>query len=231
VDRGLPTGTVISSWIDASLGAIVARLEALGIRDDTVIIFASDHQSIGKFTCYEGSRSPCIVNWSGLPGRAVSSSALVSNIDLAPTIFDICRIEPAAEMDGRSFLPVLTGATDQVRDSLLLETAYCRAVVAADRWKYIAMRFPPAEMEKVRAGEPYHTNGTGMAGYWRTNRETVAAYPNMGQFDQLYNLREDPAEATNLFGEANHSARAGAMQNLLRRELASLPYPFAELTD
>ena len=229
---GLPSGTVVASWIDAGVGAIVTKLEELGLRDDTIVIFTSDHQSIGKFTCYEGSRSPCIVSGAravGTPGRG--TQALVANIDLAPTIFDLCGVRGQESLDGTSFAPVLQGKADQVRDSLLLETACCRAVVTADRWKYIATRFSPQEIAKICAGSPFFTNGTGLQGYWRNNPETVKAYPNMGQFNQLYDLKGDPRETTNLYEAKQRTNRVTRLREQLREQLAKLPLAFAEFAD
>ena len=61
----------------------------MGIDEDTLVIFTSDHQSRGKFTTYEGSRVPFLARWpNGIPaGRTVE--ALAANIDVAPTLVEL----------------------------------------------------------------------------------------------------------------------------------------------
>jgi arylsulfatase A-like enzyme len=109
--------------VDDGVGRIVAELERLMLRDDTVIFFFSDNGGYGPATdmdplwgykgnYYEGGiRVPLFVNWPGVvaPGR---SSEPVIGLDLFPTIVEIAGAElPEQPQDGHSLVPLLKGET------------------------------------------------------------------------------------------------------------------------
>ena len=84
-----PEGAATAMWIDASVGAILDRLDRHGLARDTLVVYSSDNgHHPGKFTAYEeGSRLPLVIRWpAGLPAGTVSQ-ALASTVDLAPTIY------------------------------------------------------------------------------------------------------------------------------------------------
>ena len=127
------------------------RLEELKLLDNTLVIVFSDNNQRGKETLYEGgARVPLLMMW---PRRFKAGSVcdrIVANTDFAPTIFDACGITPppGMKLDGRSILPVLADAKAPWRDALLLENGNTRAVVT-DRWKYVALRYPPDVQAKI----------------------------------------------------------------------------------
>ena len=110
--------------IDDQIGEILAALERRGMRDDTVIIFSSDHgEMLGdhgrydKTLPYEGAlRIPLIVSGPGLPENQVSD-ALVELNDLNPTICEMAGLPEQPDIDARSIMPVLTGETDIHREA------------------------------------------------------------------------------------------------------------------
>ena len=131
----------MATWLDDSIGAVLSRLEALDLTENTLVILASDHGNRGKESVYEAARSPMIIRWPAQLRPHSVSHALVGNIDIAATILDAVGDSPEG-LDGKSFLPLLRGETDQHRDSLMLEMSVSRALVT-ERWKYIANRPPP----------------------------------------------------------------------------------------
>lgn len=112
--------------MDARLGRIFAKLEALGLRDDTVVVFQSDNGhsteerahfgggSAGglrgaKFSLTEGGiRVPAIVSWPGKIAQGVSRDALGHACDWLPTLAELAGLPaPRNRIDGRSLAPLL----------------------------------------------------------------------------------------------------------------------------
>ena len=108
------------SFIDSWIGVILDELERLGLREDTLVLYTSDHGELlgdhwaaGKDCFYEGAaRVPLVVSWPGrLPSGAVREH-LVGLTDVVPTVLDAAGIEPAPAAalglapDGVSLLPV-----------------------------------------------------------------------------------------------------------------------------
>jgi len=117
--------------IDEGVGAILEALEETGLLEDTVVIFTSDNgYQLGehrirasKGWVYEESiHVPLIVRGPGLP-RGVSVDALVSNVDLAPTIVELSGAAPGLAMDGRSLVPLIRDPGLRWYRELLLEGA------------------------------------------------------------------------------------------------------------
>ncbi len=98
--------------VDDMIEAIRQELGRLGEREQTLVVFTSDngyvwgeHGWIDKRLPYTNSiQVPLLIRWAGhLPGRAVDSR-LVTNVDLAATIFDVAGVTPGHTLDGRSLL-------------------------------------------------------------------------------------------------------------------------------
>ena len=232
-----------ATWIDDSVGAILGKLQDLGLSENTMVVFASDHQSRGKYACYEGARVPCVIRWPGHIPAGSRTDALCANLDMAATCIEMAGGTPPADMnrDGRSLLPLLTeGETpSDWRDALLLEVSNIRAVVT-NRWKYIANR-PPEEMMKKMEAEARRLKSTdklrrvGWSGRenWMEQQPGVA-YANNRWFadyfdrDQLYALHADVFEQNNLAGRDRHADVLEDMKNRLSELLKPLPHTFGE---
>jgi arylsulfatase A-like enzyme len=219
-----------SIWLDDGVGALLERLDDLGLAQKTFVLLASDNGNLGKFTCYdEGARVPMVARWRGVIPAGAVCDKLVSNLDFAPTVLQIAGVDPPPRMvlDGQSILTALEGDPSYRRESLFLEITTERAVVTDDGFKYIAVRYPPQVQEQVDRGkkfnhfcEPFpsatHTFGA------------VERYPGYFDQDQLYDLNTDPEERENLVAEPAQRIRLGRMKELLRRYSATLPHTFGE---
>jgi Arylsulfatase A and related enzymes len=103
------------SFLDAQVGRVLAELDRLGLADDTVIVFWSDHgfhlgehALWGKSSNYElDARAPLIVAAPRLPQPGVSAPGLVEFIDIYPTVTALCGLPPRDELQGRSLVPLL----------------------------------------------------------------------------------------------------------------------------
>ena len=112
--------------LDRSVGRLRAKLEGLGIADNTVIILTGDNGGLdrhgsgrptenrpirdGKGSAYEGGvRVPAIVHWPGVtPAGAISAEPVIT-VDYYPTVLDIAAVEAATDhtIDGVSLVPIL----------------------------------------------------------------------------------------------------------------------------
>jgi arylsulfatase A-like enzyme len=222
---------VAAVWLDEHVGVVLRRLDELGIADNTVVFLASDNGRNGKFASYDGgARAVMLARWKGVTPVGSVADKLASNVDLAPTILDICGIHPPADyqMDGVSFLPMLKGDAGYRRESVFLEITTERAVVTDDGFKYIAVRFPPDIQKEVDRGRKYAHWGQPIA-----ESNTMGAdkdYPGYFDPDQLYDLKADPGEQKNLAREPAHRDRLQTMKKLLRDYSSRLPHQFGEFT-
>ncbi|MGH2924249.1 MAG: sulfatase family protein [Solirubrobacterales bacterium] len=116
--------------VDEAVNRIVSMLAIKGILNETYIIFTSDngymqgqhrlHQ--GKFVAYDPSaKVPLLLRGPGLP-TGVTSSELVSNVDIVKTILDMSGASPQITVDGRSMLPFALDPERRTRRPLLFET-------------------------------------------------------------------------------------------------------------
>lgn len=102
-----------TSWLDAVVGAVLAELDARGLRDDTLVVFVSDNgkdaaqdiagEGQGKGTLYEmGFRQPVILSWPGHLPEGVTRDDLVSSLDIPPTLLDYAGADALEDGPGQS---------------------------------------------------------------------------------------------------------------------------------
>ncbi len=171
-DTALANYYRLVAGVDAAVGMIRAGLEREGLAESTVIIFTSDngyncgaHGFGDKVLPYEeGSKSPLLIYDPRLP-RANAGTvchAITGNVDMAPTLCALAGVEPPADIDGKSLLPLLTNPTGQVHDVLPLfnfwgaRSAQSMAVVTPE-WKYIYWYYGGDGMQPVE--ELFHVGG------------------------------------------------------------------------
>ncbi|MHA6481352.1 sulfatase-like hydrolase/transferase [Paenibacillus sp. strain BS8-2] len=119
------------SYVDDQIGMLLQQLEDNGMRDQTIVILTSDH---GDFAGEHGAvekwdtmfydcliRVPLIIRYPGQLLSGQNTDAMVENIDIAPTILDLCGLEVPDWMQGRSLRGVLTGAETSHRDAVFCE--------------------------------------------------------------------------------------------------------------
>jgi arylsulfatase A-like enzyme len=233
----------MGTWQDDSVGAILRKLEELGVADNTMVIHISDHQSRGKYTCYEGARVPAAIRWPGKIRAGTRIDALCANIDIHATLIEAAGGAVPGDLgDGRSLLPLLLGSGQPPadwRDSLFLEISNIRAVVTKD-WKFIAnrttgkirdaieadVRAAAAENRPRRVGWEGSPDPKGKGVRYASDR----AFPAYFDPDQLYDLRSDWLEQRNLASDPAHAGQLAKMKDLLRTYLARLPHSFGEFT-
>jgi arylsulfatase len=183
--------------IDAQVGRVLEALERTGQRDNTIVIFTSDHGEMlgdhgiylkGPYFYEPAIRVPLIISCPRLipPGRR--SPALLELIDLAPTVLDAAGLPRAAGIQALSLWPLLTGAADPDR---LHDDVYCEY--------YHAL--------------PCHSDPAAYATMLRDERYKLVAIHGR-EPGELYDLERDPAETHNLWEAAEYQTLKLA---LLRR--------------
>lgn len=227
----LPENAAQSAWIDDSVGAVLDRLDRLGLAENTLVIYASDNgPAPGKFTAYElGARLPLIVRWPArLPAGRVSRE-LISTVDLPATIYAACGVTPPAEarLDGADRLASLAGTAPGPAD-VLIEIASTRAVVSADGWKYLAVRHGPEAQAEADRGVKHTQWGQKADGTEHHTYGAEKAFAHYWAKDQLFELGKDPDEKRNLAASPEARERLAALQARLKEYSARLPSSFGE---
>jgi arylsulfatase A-like enzyme len=218
--------------VDDSIGAILRKLTELGIADNTLIVFTSDHGSNMKGSLFnvDGVCVPWIMRWPRCISAGTECDRLVQNIDLAPTFFDLAGAEVPDKyiMDGRSLQPVFGGEKPRRwRDHLYFEMGSARGVCTKD-WKYIAVRYSKERIDQIKKVRPESLPKL-MAYIGRMGIGTRGARnPGFFDYDQLYDLRKDPKEQRNLAADPRHDKKLKMMQGILKGYLESFGRPFGE---
>lgn len=126
--------------IDDQLGRLLDHLEEIGQLDNTLIVFHSDHgEMLGDHgLLYKGCRFfeglvhvPMIFAWAGRLRAGLRSPALVELVDIAPTLLDAAGVTRPPGMQGRSLMPIMTGAVDPSRHRDVVVSEYNDALGSA----------------------------------------------------------------------------------------------------
>ncbi len=172
--------------VDCEFGRILDHLEATGQRENTIVVFASDHgEMLGDHGLvlkgcrfYEGLvRVPLIVSWPGRFRQGVVSDALVELMDLAPTLYEVAGEQVPYWVQGRSLLPLLQGEATEHRDFVRTEF-------------FGAIDFPD------------QTHAT----MYRDRRWKLVSYHGKDLYE-LYDLENDPWEHENLADDPHHQQK------------------------
>ncbi|MFB6229068.1 MAG: sulfatase-like hydrolase/transferase [Halobacteriales archaeon] len=192
----LPDYYGICRRLDECFRRVIDELEELGIREDTIVAFISDHgchfwtrNREYKRSPHESSiRVPFVVDGPGFEDGDVSE--LVTLLDLPPTLLDAAGLEVPDAMQGESTVPLTSGEADWRDDAFVqLNTRECGRVLRTERWKYVVH-------------DPDRNGGGDIS-----PDEYVERY--------LYDLRADPHEQRNLIGRADHREAADALKQRL----------------
>lgn len=183
-----------TSYMDAQVGRLLEALDASGVRDNTVVVFTSDHgYSLGNQGRWskgglaeEVARVPLIVDAPGI-SPAVSGS-LVQLVDLFPTFADLAGFEIPEHVQGKSFAAVLKNPGQDVH-----EFAYTLAGKRGDSQSHLI----------------------------RTKRWAFTAKSN-GENPGLYDMEVDPKRLKNLAGDPEYKGTVEKMRGLLREHLEEI---------
>jgi len=177
--------------IDHNLGRLMDALDETGQRENTIVVFTSDH---GNMTGDHGLRAKGCRFYEGLvrvplifwaPGRfraRLRSDALADLTDIAPTLMEVATGAAAEHMQGKSLMPILTGRTDPSthRDAVRCEFYSC-----------------------VGPGPGSEHWPDSYASMLRTRKHKVCVYHGF-EVGELFDLVKDPGEFENLWDDPDH---------------------------
>jgi arylsulfatase A-like enzyme len=191
------------AMIDNAVGRVLGRLASLGLAEDTIVIFTTDHGDfLGDHRLmlkgpahFEGiTHVPFIWAEPGDGRGARTSDVLSGTLDIAATLLDRARIQPYNGIQGESLLPAIAGRDETIaRDSMVIEDDQQRSVLG---------HASPPRLRTI------------VTRRWRMS---IAQGDVWGE---LYDLENDPHEMDNLFDDPRHRAvRAELMEKLAHRQM------------
>jgi N-acetylglucosamine-6-sulfatase len=177
------------------------QLEAMGIADETLVIYMGDngfmfgeHGLIDKRVAYDTSiRVPMLMRCPELFAGGTVVDDVVANIDIGPTVMNAMGLKTPAHMDGQNFLPLAQGKEIPWRDEFLY--VY-----------YWEKNFPQSPTVFAL----------------RTDRYKLINYYGLWDADELYDLQNDPDETTNLLYTDGFAEIAQDLQTRLYAKMDDL---------
>lgn len=195
---------------DDCLGRILDALDELGLADNTMVIHTSDHGYFlgehglkDKRAAYEESlRIPMLVRYPRLIKPGTVCDDVVLNIDLAPTLLDLAAVEVPASMQGKSWRPLFSGESrGDFRDAIFYEYFH---------------------------EQPYSAPTITAV---RTHDAKLIQYPGHDDWNELYDLVNDPYEVHNLINDPTRADLKTKMLALYEREAKAVGYRVPEHVD
>jgi arylsulfatase A-like enzyme len=203
--------------LDRGVGAVLDALDAEGLSENTLVICTTDHGLAFpgcKATLYDrGLGAMLIMRGPGGFEGGKANDALVSHIDLFPTVCDLVGVDRPPYLQGESLLPLVNGEAQEVRDAIFAEKTYHVAYepercVRTHRYKYIR-RFDDEHPTPVLANtDDGPSKDLLLANGW-AQREIPQ--------EQLYDLLFDPNEANNLAEDPRHAGILEEMRGRLKK--------------
>ena len=188
------------SFLDAQVGRVVDALDSLGLSENTIIVFTSDHgyhmgehDYFQKLTLFENSgRIPLIICDPEIKNGGSQTDSFVEMIDFYPTLCELAQVTPPGYLAGESLVPILKDPNDEVRESILTQV-YTDYTVRNKQYRF------------SRWGK----GGPGL--------------------EELYDLNKDPQEMVNLANDQGYSEIISEMSLLLDQRIEQAGRPPAGL--
>ena len=184
------------SFLDANVGRLLNALDRLGLSEQTIVVFMSDHgyllgergQWMKQMLFERSARAPLIVSAPGVSAKGRPSPRVVEFLDLYPTLAELARLTPPSGLHGRSLVPLLKKPS-------------------AD-WDHPAL----TQVQRAPANMPP------FQGYSiRTERWRYMEWEDGKRGRELYDEQRDPGELRNLAADPSRRKDVEKMQRLLQR--------------
>lgn len=229
------------SLADTELGELRASMTKYGMADNTLLLFTADQGAqfpLAKWNLYDaGTETPMLAVWPGHVAPGSRTPAMVSQIDLLPTMEEAAGGPPLNGIDGRSMLAVLDGKTNRFRDAIFTahsgdagkhadgNIAPMRAI-RTDRYKLIVNFYPGTPFnDAINVNTHFVENH-----YWVTWKERAKTDPKaaalVAKFErrppvELYDLQKDPYEMHNLAGDPAYAKTVSSLRERLYQWMRS----------
>ncbi len=177
--------------MDYAVGQIIDALDRLGLADDTIVVYTTDH---GDYALEHGpaekapgicadaiTRVPMIWRYPGMVKKNHVCEELAELVDIPSTLCSLAEIRPMSTADGKDLSGLLAGGSDPVHDIAVTEFAWSKSV-RKGRYRLV----------------------------WYPRERFPNDYPD--GFGELYNLEADPWEMSNLYFQPEHQDKVREMQ-------------------
>ena len=228
--------------LDWSVGQVLAKLKALKLETNTLVVFTSDNGpwfggSTGglrgmKGSTFEGGyRVPCIARWPGRIPPGHVNDGLSVTMDLFPTVLAAAQLQPPKDvtLDGRNILPLLASDAGSPHQVVFGMTGPNLAAVRDQRWKLHLLKPSPGQLRPPGEKwiDPRGPDGvTILAPY---EQYAPDAYPGLRTGDSpkpmmLFDLQVDPGEQHDVAAQhADIVARLKRQYDEVRKQSESTP--------
>lgn len=188
-------------YVDDLIGSFLERLRTLGLLESSLVVLTADHGEAfgeGEAYCRHGTLSESTVHiplfWfpPGPATRGRRVHALVQSVDVAASILQAATGRIPNRLDGRSFLSVVDGSGEEIRDAAILTGGWCwQQAMIEGPWKLV--RFAPGleSVDEARETHPLRDD----------------EHPERVHL-RLYDLREDRVESADVSGSHGELTRA-----------------------
>jgi arylsulfatase A-like enzyme len=202
--------------LDRGVGAVLDAIDRYGLRSNTLVVCTTDHG-----IAFPGAKATMTDRGIGVmlimrgPGGFVggkASDALVSHIDIFPTVCDLLEIEEPTWLQGRSLMPIIRDQVAEIRDAVFAEGTYHAAYepqrcIRTPRWKYVR-RFEPRDRPILP-----NTDDSPAKELWMR----IGWPKNLLATEQLYDMLLDPNEAWNRIDDPSLADTADGLRRRLHR--------------
>jgi arylsulfatase A-like enzyme len=195
--------------VDDNVGRLLDYLKKSGLAEDTIVVYTSDqgfflgdHNWYDKRFMYEESlRMPFLARYPGVIKPGSKNADMVLNLDFPETFLDFAGQQAPADMQGRSFRPILEGHTP--RD--WRQSMYYRY------WMHLADHGVPAHYGvRTRQYKLIYYYGKALGSSGAIDRDTAPEW-------ELFDIQKDPHEMNNLYGDPKHEKTIGELKKELTR--------------
>jgi len=200
--------------LDRGIGDILEALASSGLASNTLVICTTDHGvPFPAMKCnltVHGTGVYLIVRGPGGFTGGKVCQAMVSHLDLCPTICDLLNIEKPAWLQGKSLLPLMRGETRELHDEIFAEVNYHAAyepmrAVRSERWNYIR-HFGGRQHPVLPNCDDSPSKDLWLKNGWRDH-----IVPQ----EQLFDVIFDPNETRNLAGDPAYAEALTGMRDRL----------------
>ncbi len=192
--------------MDRNLGTVLDALDASGHRENTLVVFTSDHGEMGGshglrykgyFAYEEEINVPLVFSWPGRIGAGLTTRALASGVDLLPTLTSLAGIHNPGYTAGVDLTPALKDpAGAAVRDHVIFH----------EDVNYLGgLEIIPTNIRAIRDSEWKYVY------YFNPARADIVDY-------EIYNLKDDPLEMVNLARDPARGSKRGEMHDRMMEQ-------------
>jgi arylsulfatase A-like enzyme len=213
--------------LDAGMGAVIRALDESGLGENTLVVCTTDHGiAFPAMKCNLTDHGTGVMLMMRGPGGFEGGrvcDALVSHVDVFPTLCDLLGIDPPAWLQGTSLMPLVRGEADEVNEAIFSENTYHAAYepmrsVRTKRWRYIR-RYDERGKTVLPNCDDSPSKTLWMEHGW-AERPTAR--------EELYDVVFDPNEVANVAGDPANAAVLEEMRARLDQWMAATEDPILQ---